>query len=123
MSETTWNEQFRNRTKKLAITIIKAFSSWKKTDEIRIIGKQLIQSSTSVGANYRAVCRARSDRERYAKLCIVVEEADETQFWLEILVESDLIKIEEILNIRREVEEIVKVMTTYKYRLEKNSTQ
>ena len=123
MSETTWNEQFRNRTKKLAIAIIKAFSSWKKTDEIRIIGKQLIRSSTSVAANYRAVCRARSDRERYAKLCVVVEEADETQFWLEILVESDLIKIEEILNIRQEVEEIVKVMTTYKYRLEKNSTQ
>ena len=54
---------------------------------------------------------------------IVVEEADETQFWLEILVESDLIKIEEVLNIRQEVEEIVKVMTTYKYHLEKNSTQ
>ena len=90
-----------------------------KNDEIRIIGKQLIRSSTSVGANYRAVCRARSDRERYAKLCIVVEEADETQFWLEILVESDLIKIEEVLNIRQEVEEIVKVMTIYKYRLEK----
>ena len=123
MSETTWNEQFRNRTKKLAIATIKAFSSWKKTDEIRIIGKQLIRSSTSVAANYRAVCRARSDRERFAKLCIVVEEADETQFWLEILVESDLIKIEEVLNIRQEVEEIVKVMTTYKYRLEKNSTQ
>ena len=123
MSETTWNEQFRNRTKKLAIATIKAFSSWKKTDEIRIIGKQLIRSSTSVAANYRAVCRARSDRERYAKLCIVVEEADETQFWLEILVESDLIKIAEVLNIQQEVQEIVKVMTTYKYRLEKNSTQ
>ena len=123
MSETSWNEQFRNRTKKRAIAIIKAFSSWKKTDEIRIIGKQLIRSSTSVAANYRAVCRARSDRERYAKLCVVVEEADETQFWLEILVESDLIKIAEILNIQQEVEEIVKVMTTYKYRLEKNSTQ
>ena len=123
MSETTWNEQFRNRTKKLAIATIKAFSNWKKTDEIRIIGKQLIRSSTSVAANYRAVCRARSDRERYAKLCIVVEEADETQFWLEILVESDLIKIAEVLNIQQEVQEIVKVMTTYKYRLEKNSTQ
>ena len=83
----------------------------------------MIRSSTSVAANYRAVCRARSDRERYAKLCVVVEEADETQFWLEILVESDLIRIAEFLNIQQEVEEIVKVMTTYKYRLEKNSTQ
>jgi four helix bundle protein len=119
MTELTWNEQFRDRTKKLSIAIIKAYGSWKKNEEIYIIGKQLLRSSTSVAANYRAVCRARSDNERYAKICIVVEEADETQFWLEILVESDLIKKETIATIIRETDEIVKVMTTYKYRLEK----
>ena len=120
MTETTWNEQFRDRTKKLAISIIKAYGSWKKSDEIYIIGKQLMRSSTSIAANYRAMCRARSDRERYAKLCIVVEESDETQFWLEILVESNLVIAELLTAIRQETEEIVKVMTTYKYRLEKN---
>jgi four helix bundle protein len=122
MSETTWNEQFRDRTKKLAVAIIKSYSQWYKTDELRIIGKQLLRSSTSVAANYRAVCRARSDRERFSKLCIVVEEADETQFWLEILIESELIKQEIIKNIQQETIEIVKVMTTYKYRLEKKLT-
>ncbi len=120
MNEATWNEQFRNRTKQLAIAIIKAYGTWKKTEEIYIIGKQILRSSTSVAANYRAVCRARSIKERYAKLCIVVEEIDETQMWLEILVESDLIKAETITNIQKEVEEIVKVMTTYKFRLEKD---
>ena len=120
MNETTWNDQFRTRTKQLAVAIIKAYSSWKKSDEIYIIGKQLLRSSTSVAANYRAVCRARSDRERYAKLCIVVEEADETQFWLEVLIESDLIKAEVLTNICKETDEIVRVMGTYKFRLEKN---
>ena len=65
MNETTWNEQFRDRTKKLATAIIKKYGQWRKTDEIKIIGKQLIRSSTSVAANYRAVCRARSGRERF----------------------------------------------------------
>jgi four helix bundle protein len=119
MTESSWNEQFRSRTKKLAIAIIKSYGSWKKNEEIYIVGKQLLRSSTSVAANYRAVCRARSDNERYSKLCIVVEEADETQFWLEILVESDLIKQETLAEIIKETEEIVKVMTTYKHRLEK----
>lgn len=79
-----------------------------------------MRSGASVAANYRAVCRARSDRERYAKLCIVVEEADETQFWLELLIESDLIQADVLTNICKEIDEIVKVMGTYKFRLEKN---
>ncbi len=120
MNETTWNEQFRNRTKKLATAIIKKYSQWHKSDEMRIIGKQLLRSSTSVAANYRAVCRARSERERFSKICIVVEEADETQFWLELLVDTELIAANDIEDIQKEAEEIVKVMTTYKYRLEKN---
>ena len=57
MNETSWNEQFRDRTKKLAIAIIKAYGSWKKSDEIYIIGKQLLRSSSSIAANYRAVCK------------------------------------------------------------------
>ncbi len=64
-----------------------------KSDEIYIIGKQLLRSCTSIAANYRAVNRARSQKERYAKMCIVVEEADETLFWLELLGESDLVPL------------------------------
>lgn len=91
-----FNEDLRNRTKIFAVRIIKMYSILKKTDEIRIIGKQLLRSGTSVAANFRAVCRARSDKERFAKLSIVVEEADETLFWLEILEETELIEAEKL---------------------------
>ena len=62
-----------------------------KIDTSYIIKKQLISSVTSVAANYRAVCRARSDAEFYSKLCIVVEESDESVFWLELIKESEIL--------------------------------
>jgi four helix bundle protein len=66
------------------------FRSLPKTEEARILGRQVLRSGTSVAANYHAVCRARSKAEFTAKLGVVVEEADETVFWLELLVESGL---------------------------------
>ena len=80
-----FNSDIKTRTKKFAIRIIKMYSKLQKNDELRIIGKQLLRSSTSVAANFRAACRARSKKEYYAKLCICVEESDETLFWIEIL--------------------------------------
>jgi len=80
-----FNEKYRSRTKKFAIAIIRFYGRQKKTDEMRIIGKQLVRSATSVAANFRAATRARSNAEFFSKMCIVVEEADETVFWLEIL--------------------------------------
>ena len=71
------------RTKSFALRIIWMFRSLPKTEEARIRGRQLLRSGTSVAANYRAVCRARSKPEFTAKLGVVVEEADETVFWLE----------------------------------------
>jgi len=91
-----------------------------KKTEAQIIGKQLLRSATSVAANYRAVNRARSNRERFAKLCIVVEEADETLFWLELMEESQLIVInEKYLQLKKEVLEIVKVMASYRAKMKK----
>ena len=77
-------EEFKKRTKQFVLRSIKLFQSLPQTEEARIIGKQFLRSSSSVGSNYRAVCRARSKAEFYAKLSIVVEEADESLFWLEI---------------------------------------
>jgi four helix bundle protein len=73
-------EQLRERTKEFAIRVVRLFRSLPKTEEARIIGKQVLRSSTSVAANYRAVCRARSKAEFVAKIGTVVEEADETVF-------------------------------------------
>ena len=80
----------KQRTKQFALQIIRLYRTLPVTDEERILGKQLLRSRTSVGANYRAACRARSKAEFIAKLGIVLEESDETVFWLELLVETNV---------------------------------
>mgnify|MGYP001554820541 FL=1 len=84
-------EAFKKRTKKLVVDNIKLFRTLPKTEEAKIIGRQLLRSSSSVGANYRAVCRARSQAEFHSKLSTVVEEADESVFWMEILTEAEVV--------------------------------
>ena len=80
----TQPEQLKARTKQFAIRIVRVFKGLPKNDEARIIGKQLLRAGTSVAANYRAVCRSRSKAEFISKMSVVVEEADETAFWLEL---------------------------------------
>ena len=88
-------ESMRNRTKQFAIEVIRMYRDLPKTEEARIVGRQLLKSATSVASNYRAVCRARSDNEFFAKLSIVVEEADESLFWMEIMQESEMYQIDQ----------------------------
>ena len=84
-------QELKERTKQFAIRVVRLFRSLPKTEEARIVGKQALRSGTSVAANYRAVCRARSKAEFIAKIGVVVEEADETVFWLELLVETGIV--------------------------------
>jgi four helix bundle protein len=81
----------RSRSKNLASRIIRLCRSLPRNDEARILGRQLLRSGTSVGANYRAACRARSRAEFVAKMGIVLEEADETIYWLEVMIEAGLV--------------------------------
>jgi len=81
-------EELKKRTKQFAIRIVRLYRALRKSEEGRILGRQLLRSGTSVAANYRAVCRARSRLEFLAKIGIVVEESDETVFWLELLIET-----------------------------------
>src|SRR5438270_10995138 len=81
----------QDRTKKFAIRVIKAFARLPKDEAARIIGKQFLRSGTSLAANYRAACRARSAADFISKISVVSEEADETLFWLELLIDSELI--------------------------------
>ena len=120
MSALDYNQIFRDRTKRLCISIIKALSVLPYSEDLSVIRKQIYRSSTSVAANYRAVGRARSEKEKFAKLCIVVEEADETQFWLEIIEELNYLKVEKLYPLKVECEEIVKVMSVYKKKLSDN---
>ncbi|WP_312900695.1 four helix bundle protein [Chryseobacterium taichungense] len=112
-----FNQLFRNRTKNFSIAIIKSLSPLPYSDDLSVIRKQIIRSSTSVAANYRAVSRARSEKEKFAKICIVVEEIDETQFWLELIEELQYLNQEKILDLKNECSELVKVMTSYKFKL------
>lgn len=115
-----YNEIFRNRTKKFSVKIIQTLSALAYTDASSIIRKQIIRSATSMAANYRATNRARSDKEKYSKLCIVVEETDETLFWLEIIEELNIIDTQTLNELKNECEELLKVMAKYKYTLSQN---
>ncbi|MGV3545499.1 MAG: four helix bundle protein [Pedobacter sp.] len=100
----------KNRTKALVLEAIKFYQSLPKTEEAKIIGRQFMRSSSSVGANYRAACRSRSKAEFFSKLSIVVEEADETAFWLEILIEAEITNNENANKLLIEVNEILAIM-------------
>jgi four helix bundle protein len=102
------NEQeFKQRTKRLALAAIQLVDSLPKTRVADVIGRQLVRYSTSVGSNYRSACRGNSKADMIAKLSIVEEEADESVYWLELLVESGLAPAARIKEISREANEIV----------------
>ena len=104
-------EAFRNRTKKFVVDNIKFFRTLPKTEEAKIIGRQLLRSSSSVGANYRAACRARSKAEFHSKLSTVVEEADESAFWMEILIEAEIVTPCELTYLSDEANQILKIVS------------
>lgn len=97
------------RTKQFAIRIVKLFRSLPKTQEARVIGNQVLRSGTSVAANYRAVCRARSKAECIAKVGVVVEEADQTVFWLELLGETAIVEQKKLVNLLLEANELLAI--------------
>jgi four helix bundle protein len=98
---------FKSRTKKLAVPIIKQMDKLPNSRAADVIARQVIRSGTSIGANYRAACRAKSSADMINKMKIVEEGADETQYWLEILVEAGLVPQEQIANIHKETDEIL----------------
>ena len=100
-------EQFKSRTKQLALRVIRLVETLPSNRTANVIGRQLLRSATSVGANYRAACRAKSTADLIAKLSIVEEEADETIYWLELLVESSLISSEKLKDLMQEASEIL----------------
>ena len=105
-------KQLQDRTKMFAVNIIHAFAALPKLETARIIGRQFLRSGTSVAANYRAASRARSKAEFIAKLGVVVEEADETLFWLDLLVDSDLVRLEIVEALRTECSELVRIFSS-----------
>jgi four helix bundle protein len=101
--------QLKKRTKPFAIRIIRMLRALPKTDEARVISRQLLRAATSVAANYRAVCRARSTADFVAKMGLVVEEADETVFWLELLADAGIIQKARLEQLEREANELLAI--------------
>lgn len=101
------NQNLQQRTKKFALRIIRLCQALPDDFVSRRIGDQLVRSGMSVGANYRAACRARSSAEFVAKMGIVEEEADETIYWMELLIESGIMKDTELTSLMKEANEIV----------------
>ncbi|MGA9059930.1 MAG: four helix bundle protein [Terriglobia bacterium] len=102
-------EELRQRTKQFALRIIKLFRALPKTEEARVLGKQLLRSGTAVAANYRSACRARSRADFVSKLGITVEEADETAFWLELLIDASIVSRGRLENLLTEANELVRI--------------
>jgi len=114
MRNEEFNELFRRRTKRFAVEILRFLEIIPFNSATRIVTYQLGKSGTSVGANFRAFCRGRSKNERFAKSCIVVEEADETLYWLEICTETSYGNTETLTKLSQECLEILKVTGSIK---------
>jgi len=102
-------DELRTRTKQFALRIIKLVGALPKNIEGRAIASQLVRCGTSVAANYRAACRARSRPEFVAKMGVVLEEADETQFWLELIIEASLLSAQRAQPLLDEANELVAI--------------
>jgi len=98
---------FKERTKKFALKVISLVESLPRTYAAEVIGKQLLRSATSIGANYRAACRAKSTADMINKLKTVEEESDESMYWLELLGESNLAPLSQLSELSQEANELL----------------
>lgn len=114
------SEELQNRTKNFALRVIETVKKFSRTVEGEIIGKQVVRSATSVGANYRAACRGRSHADFIAKLGIVEEEADETLYWLELAVAAKLITMTDAAPLIKEADELTAIFTASRKTARKN---
>ncbi len=103
------SEQLKERTKQFAIRVIRELRSLPTNNETRVVTRQLLRSVTSVAANYRAVCRSRSKAEFVSKIGTVVEETDETVFWLEMLSDLGFLSSEKASPLLSEANELLAI--------------
>lgn len=105
-------QDLRERTKAYALRIIRLYAALPKTTEAQVIGKQVLRSGTSVGAHYREAWRAKSDADFISKIEGALQELDETSYWLDLLVASDIVKAERVQALLEETEELIAMFVT-----------
>ena len=114
-------KELKDRTKRFALEIIKLVEKLPTRIVAQTVGRQLVKAGTSVGANYRSACRGRSRAEFAAKLGIVEEEADESAFWMEIIIEASLMETPLVQPLLDEAEELVAIMVASRKSLNRKS--
>ena len=102
-------EEMKARTRAFALRIVRLAESLPNTPTANVIRNQILRCGLSVGANYRAACRARSKADFIAKLGIVEEEGDETMYWMELLIDAAIVKRNQVATLLREADEIVSI--------------
>lgn len=105
-------QDLRERTKQYALRIIRLYSALPTSTEAQVIGKQLLRSGTSVGANYREAFRARSDAEYIAKLGLCLQELEETSYWLELLVDAQIMPLDKLSHLQDENNQLIAIFIT-----------
>jgi len=105
-------QDLRTRTKGFALRIIRLYTSLPKTTEAQVIGRQMLRSGTSAGAQYREACRAKSDADFVNKAEGTLQELDETAYWLELLVEGGIVKAEKLEALIKETDELIAIFVT-----------
>ncbi|MGH9941625.1 MAG: four helix bundle protein [Pyrinomonadaceae bacterium] len=112
--------ELKLRTKRFSLRVIKLVGALPRNVEGRAIGNQLVRSGTSVGANYRAACRGRSKAEFISRLGVVEEEADESAFWMEMIIDSGLMEQKLVEPLLKEANELVAIITASRITASKN---
>ncbi|MBT3380292.1 MAG: four helix bundle protein [Lentisphaerae bacterium] len=113
-------QELKDRTKHFSLRVIKLVGALPNTVTGRAIGNQLVRSGTSVGANYRAACRGRSTAEFIAKLGTVEEEADESAFWMELIMDDGLLSKELVESLHREAGELTAIVAASRISASRN---
>ena len=104
-------DELRARTKSFALRVVKLYRSLPRTADAQVMGKQLLRCGTSVAANCRATCRARSRAEFAARIGIIAEEADESGFWLDMLAEAEIVRVALLKELLQESKELTAIFT------------
>jgi len=102
-------EELKSRTRTFGLRVIRLVESLPKTRTADVIGRQLLKCGTSVGANYRAACRAKSQADFIAKMGIVEEEADESAYWIEMILEAGIVRKEKLAGLLDEANQLVAI--------------
>ena len=111
MNNFEFGERMRQRTQQFALEIVRFYKNLPRTDEARVLGRQVLRSGTSIAANYRAVCRAKSKADFTSKMATVVEESDETLLWLELLEAAGMFPAEKLRTLKREADELLRIFS------------